>query len=265
MPLLIFVLLHSLNLTTIYSPVGILILHFTSRYAPDAHVRIIHTDLSSFPGSLLSCAALTCTRRNNTIMDTAQPATNVVSRQRSFKTIDDVSSLTSFNPFSEEDEHDQSSYAIVTSLFSKVKNTLAAPLTSAVTSSTSIAQSNPPATKDDISPINTSSRPQPERPNSLVIVPSNPAPPLVFLTPVVSEAPSYNSEYDRPSSRGGLFYSPIESNEALYGTAIPGFPIADDARSIRTSGSANLRRTASVSKVIRRIRGEGASGYSCRI
>jgi 1-phosphatidylinositol-3-phosphate 5-kinase len=192
-------------------------------------------------------------------METGQPTTTAVPRQRSVKTIDDVASLTSFNPFSEEDEHDQSSYAIVTSLFSKVKNTLAAPLTSAVSSTTPAAQSNPSATKDATSPVHPQARSQPERPNSLAIVPSNPAPPLVFLTPVVSEAPSYNTEYDRPPSRGGLFYSPTESNEALYGTAIPGFPIADDARSIRTSGSANLRRTASVSKVIRRIRGEGAS------
>jgi 1-phosphatidylinositol-3-phosphate 5-kinase len=191
-------------------------------------------------------------------MDAGQSTTTVIPRQRSVKTFDDVAILTSFNPFSEEDEHDQSSYAIVTSLFSKVKNTLAAPLTSAVASSTPTPQPNPPAAKDASSSINPSSRSQPERPNSLAIVPSNPAPPLVFLTPVVSEAPSYNTEYDRPSSRGGLFYSPTESNEALFGTAIPGFPIADDARSIRTSGSANLRRTASVSKVIRRIRGEGA-------
>lgn len=196
-------------------------------------------------------------------METGQQTTTTIPHQRSLKTIDDVASLTSFNPFSEEDEHDQSSYAIVTSLFSKVKNTLAAPLTSAVTSSTPAVQSNPLAIKDAASPENPQSRSQPERPNSLAIVPSNPAPPLVFLTPVVSEAPSYNAEYDRPPSRSGLFYSPTESNEALYGTAIPGFPIADDARSIRTSGSANLRRTASVSKVIRRIRGEGAL-YRCQ-
>ncbi|KAF8584674.1 hypothetical protein K439DRAFT_1566358 [Ramaria rubella] len=187
--------------------------------------------------------------------------TNGVSFQRSLKTIDDVTSLTSFNPFSEEDEHDQSSYAIVTSLFSKVKNTLAAPLSSAVTSSNHTASPlNPPPAKDSTSPVNQPPRPQPERPNSLDIVPSNPAPPLVFLTPVVSEAPSYNAEYDRPSSRSGAFNSPTESNhDGVYGTAIPGFPIADDARSIRTSGSTNLRRTASASKVIRRIRGEGLS------
>jgi 1-phosphatidylinositol-3-phosphate 5-kinase len=41
----------------------------------------------------------------------------------------------------------------------------------------------------------------------------------------------------------------------LYGTTIPGFSIPEDARSIRTSVS--VKRSASVSKVIRRIRGEG--------
>jgi 1-phosphatidylinositol-3-phosphate 5-kinase len=186
-----------------------------------------------------------------------ESTTNGIPRQRNVKIMDDVTSLTSFNPFSEEDEHDQSSYAIVTSLFEKVKNTLAAPLSSAVTSGSPATAVNPPPAKDVTSPVNASSRSHPERPHSLALVPSNPAPPLVSLTPVVSEAPSYNAEYDRPPSRGGLFYSPTESNEGLYGTAIPGFPIADDARSIRTTGSANLRRTASVSKVIRRIRGEG--------
>src|ERR1700753_622022 len=38
---------------------------------------------------------------------------------------DDAPCLTSFNPFSEEDENDQSSYALVTSLLSRVKNTFA--------------------------------------------------------------------------------------------------------------------------------------------
>ena len=51
------------------------------------------------------------------------------SRSRSStKIVDDVTILTSFNPFSEEDENDQSSYALVSSLFSKVKNSLSAPL-----------------------------------------------------------------------------------------------------------------------------------------
>ena len=168
-----------------------------------------------------------------------------ISCQRSFKLGGNVTSLTLFNPFSEEDEHDQSSYAIVTSLFEKVKNMLATPLSLAATNNSSATVVNPPPC------------PQLEHPNSLAIVPSNPSPPLVSLMPVVSEAPSYNTEYERLPSCGGLFYSPMESNKGLYGTAIPRFPIADDARSIRTMGSANLRWTASVSKVIRRIRGEG--------
>ena len=168
-----------------------------------------------------------------------------ISRQCSFKLGGNVTSLTSFNPFSEEDEHDQSSYVIVTSLFEKVKNTLAAPLSSAATNNSSATMVNPPP------------GPQPERPNSLAIVPSNPSPPLVSLMPVVSEAPSHNTEYERPPSCGSHFYSPTESNKGLYGTAIPRFPIADDSRNIHTTGSANLRRTASVSKVIRRICSEG--------
>ncbi|KAF8517300.1 hypothetical protein BU17DRAFT_50059 [Hysterangium stoloniferum] len=180
-------------------------------------------------------------------------------RQRSLKTMDDVTSLTSFNPFSEEDEHDQSSYALVTSLFSKVKNTLTAPLISSATNTITSPTVNSATAKESLFPVNPSSRPQPERPGSLSILPSILAPPVVSITRVVSEASSYYNEHDRPPSRGGLFSSPIEPHDPTFGTAIPGFPIADDARSIRTNGSANLKRTASVSKVIRRIRGEGLS------
>jgi 1-phosphatidylinositol-3-phosphate 5-kinase len=80
------------------------------------------------------------------------------------------------------------------------------------------------------------------------------APPLVSLTPVVSEAPSYNNDYGSPS-RSGMLY-PYDSQDGKpFGTAIPGFPIQDDARSIRTTTS--LQQSGSVSKVIRRIRGEG--------
>jgi 1-phosphatidylinositol-3-phosphate 5-kinase len=43
----------------------------------------------------------------------------------------------------------------------------------------------------------------------------------------------------------------------MYSTSIPGFPMQDDARSIRTAGS--LKKNNSVSKVIRRLRGEGMS------
>ncbi|KAL6307650.1 hypothetical protein BKA93DRAFT_926297 [Sparassis latifolia] len=188
------------------------------------------------------------------------------SRSRSStKIVEDVTSLTSFNPFSEEDENDQSSYALVTSLFSKVKSTLSAPLSSAATSTTT---ANSFATQSTLSSdqrrpsvhtivSNQSSKSSSERLNPINVALSNPAPPLVSLTPVVSETPFYNAEYDRPPSRGGC-YSPDTPDGGAFGTVIPGFPIQDsDARSVRTTGS--IRRSASVSKVIRRIRGEGLS------
>ncbi|OSD06137.1 hypothetical protein PYCCODRAFT_1361249 [Trametes coccinea BRFM310] len=186
------------------------------------------------------------------------------SRSRSStKVVDDVTSLTSFNPFSEEDEHDQSSYALVSSLFSKVKNTLSAPLSSAGPSatpahpSTSAGNGAPEQRRPSLqySGSNQSNKSGPDRPTPFSINCSNPAPPLVSLTPVVSETPSYTGEYDRPPSRGA-FYGPETPDGGGY--AIPGFPIQDsDARSIRTNVS--LKRSASVSKVIRRIRGEGLS------
>lgn len=178
----------------------------------------------------------------------------------STKVVDDVTSLTSFNPFSEEDEHDQSSYALVTSLFSKVKNTLSAPLSAA---GPSTAPAHPSTFSGNTAPeqrrpslnysgSNQSNKPGPDRPTPFSINVSNPAPPLVSLTPVVSETPSYTGEYDRPPSRGAAYTEILDGG----GYAIPGFPIQDsDARSIRTNGS--FVRSASVSKVIRRIRGEG--------
>ncbi|CCM03779.1 uncharacterized protein FIBRA_05926 [Fibroporia radiculosa] len=187
------------------------------------------------------------------------------SRSRSStKVVDDVTSLTSFNPFSEEDEHDQSSYALVTSLLSKVKNTLAAPLSSAVASSStgnaSSHQNGQPTDQRRPSLVhNGSSQSSKSSINRLNVAVSNPAPPLVSLTPVVSEIPSYGVDYERSPSRGGSFYAPDTPDGGIYGTAIPGFPIQDaDARSIKTAAG-SIRRSASVSKVIRRIRGEGLS------
>ena len=75
---------------------------------------------------------------------------------------------------------------------------------------------------------------------------------------MVSETPSYAGESDRPPSRGGAYGADTPDGG---GYSIPGFPIQDsDARSIRTNVS--LRRSASVSKVIRRIRGEGVDDPS---
>lgn len=193
------------------------------------------------------------------------------SRSRSStKLTDDVMSLTSFNPFSEEDENDQSSYTLVTSIFSRMKNTLSAPLSSTVTTSNTNTSASPNSgatqgaseqrrpsytTQTQSSTFSTRSSGA-DRPFSLAAAPAQVAPPLVSLTPAQPEVPTYSVDYDRSPSRG-TFYSPMfETGEGLpFGTSIPGFPIQDDARSIKTSGS--LHRSGSVSKIIRRIRGEG--------
>ncbi|KAL0066579.1 Mitochondrial distribution and morphology protein 12 [Marasmius tenuissimus] len=198
------------------------------------------------------------------------------SRSRSStKLADDITSLTSFNPFSEEDENDQSSYTLVTSLFSRVKNTFSAPLSSAVAAASNNTTSNavngnnntnaaatneprrPPYTTQ--TPSSSSRNSTGERPNSLATVNNpNPAPPLVSLTPAQPEVPTYNVEYDRSPSRTGMLYSESSPDGGIFGNTIPGFPIQDDARSIKTS-TGSLHRSGSVSKVIRRIRGEGLS------
>ncbi|KAF8347025.1 hypothetical protein F5887DRAFT_958971 [Amanita rubescens] len=199
------------------------------------------------------------------------PGTALSSRSR---ISDDVASLTSFNPFSEDDDNDKSSYTLVTSIFSRMKNTLSAPLASTTQAAVpSTTGTNAPA------PLNLSDQrrlshagqsqvsapvtktPGSERRNPLHPAVASAAPPLVSLTPAQSEVLSYNAEHERSPSRSGAFYSPVwdSSEGALFGTSIPGFPIPDDARSIRTSAS--FHRSASVSKVIRRLRGEGLSRH----
>ncbi|KAK0233557.1 hypothetical protein IW262DRAFT_1331062 [Armillaria fumosa] len=192
-----------------------------------------------------------------------------VSRSRSStKLVDaDVTSLTTFNPFSEEDENDQSSYTLVTSLFSKVKNSFSTPLSAVTTTPTHtgnvngvtvIAEPRRPSHTLNTQSSYSSRGSTNERLNPLAPNQSIPAPPLVSLTPAQSELPVYNTEYDRSPSRG-MFYSPVydSTDGGIFGTTIPGFPIQDDARSVKTSAS--LHRSGSVSKVIRRIRGEGLS------
>ena len=178
---------------------------------------------------------------------------------------EDVASLTSFNPFSEEDEHDQSSYALMTSLLSRVKNTFTTPLSSAPLVSTGTGAAAPSNTTPAerrrpsaavIQNCNESSRSSHERPLSMTVVSSHIAPPLVSLTPVVSEGLTFNSDFDSLSRGAFINPSPSDGLEGgPYGTTIPGFSIPEDARSIRTAPS--IRRSGSVSKVIRRIRGEG--------
>lgn len=181
-----------------------------------------------------------------------------------------MNSLTSYNPFAEEDENDQSSYALVTSLFSRVKN-FASPLSSVAagpSQSSYVGRENGthetprrPSIQTNVSIM--SSRSGSDRPNTLNrFTSAAPAPPLVSVTPVTSEAPTFNADYDRPPSTKGYFYSPVADTpeNGGYGTAIPGFPIQDsDSRSIRTTNSIN--RSGSASKKIRRIRGEGESIY----
>ncbi|KAG0707565.1 hypothetical protein DFH29DRAFT_994993 [Suillus ampliporus] len=179
------------------------------------------------------------------------------SRSRSSTKLgDDVTSLTSFNPFSEEDENDHSSYALVSSLFSRMKNSFAAPLTSSTfapppngTLGAPAGEQRRPSAASVHNNSSFSSRSSaPERPSSLTVVPSRTAPPLVSLTPVVSDPPSFGVELDRSPSRSGQYTPVYETQDGgLFGTAIPGFPIQDDARSIRTTAS--LNRSASVSKV----------------
>ncbi|KAJ7361225.1 hypothetical protein DFH08DRAFT_368712 [Mycena albidolilacea] len=186
---------------------------------------------------------------------------------------DDLTSLTSFNPFSEEDENDQS---FVTSIFSRMKNTLSAPLASVTASATSSSAPNNASTSANATaPAAEARRPSyganhansnfsartsasADRPTSLSTVQAAaPAPPLVSLTPAQSEVPTYSVEYERSPSRNGIFPSYDSQDGGIFGTSIPGFPIQDDARSIKTTTS--LHRSNSVSRVIRRIRGEGLS------
>jgi 1-phosphatidylinositol-3-phosphate 5-kinase len=192
-------------------------------------------------------------------------------RSRSSTRLDDVASLTSFNPFAEEDENEQTLYTI-TSLLSRVKNTF--------TNSTNTT-TVPPTTRDSNVPANPpvldQRRPSyttipsqnssnksnvTERPFSLTAPPAQAAPPLVSLTPAQSEIPTFSIEYDPSLPPRSALYSPIYDmgEGASFGTSIPGFPIQDDARSIRTTTS--LHRSGSVSKVMRRLRGEGTFFHS---
>ncbi|KAJ7269256.1 hypothetical protein B0H12DRAFT_1094894 [Mycena haematopus] len=193
------------------------------------------------------------------------------SRSSTKLSLDDLTSLTSFNPFSEEDENDQS---FVTSIFSRMKNTLSAPLASVT--ATSSAPSNYASTSANAtasaaeprrpsyganhanSSLSTRTFASADRPTSLSAVhAAAPAPPLVSLTPAQSEVPTYSVEYERSPSRSGMFPSYDSQDGGIFGTSIPGFPIQDDARSVKTTTS--LHRSNSVSRVIRRIRGEGLS------
>lgn len=193
-------------------------------------------------------------------------------RSRSSSKLEDVTSLTTSNPFAEEDEHENSSYAIVSSIFSKVKHTLAAPLTSATsTPSPSVNNASTPQTGTGhevrrpsipTSSSNVSNKSNLDRRNPFpTFATKTLAEPTVSATPAISEPLPAFGELERTPSQGASIYSPGGNDSSGYGTFIPGFPMPDsDARSIRTTASVNnFKRTASVSKVIRRLRGEGLS------
>ncbi|KAG8906077.1 1-phosphatidylinositol-3-phosphate 5-kinase [Tulasnella sp. 403] len=198
---------------------------------------------------------------------------------------DDVNQLTTFgNPFP-EDEKEDTSFAYVSSLLSKVKNTLAGPSSSSSTGPTA----SPPVPQPTAEPPNNISPAIARRSSNAKSVVSfassgrseknvrtfaavrscNPAPPLMSLTPVISEQPSFPSDNfsDNGSTRGGSSPAPYvfqladgegsAGGSSAFGHIIPGFPINDDTRSIRTVASG--RKAGSASKVIRRLRGEGLS------
>ncbi|KAF7303001.1 1-phosphatidylinositol-3-phosphate 5-kinase [Mycena kentingensis (nom. inval.)] len=189
------------------------------------------------------------------------------SRSSTKLTQDDLTSLTSFNPFSEEDEEE----SFVTSIFTRMKNITLSSVAAATTSgpahpststhpATAAADTRRPSYTVSQHNSNLSSRTgaSNDRLNPLAAVhAAQPAPPLVSLTPAQSEVPTYSVEFDRSPSRTGVFPSYDSQDGGIFGTSIPGFPIQDDARSIKTTTS--LHRSNSVSKVIRRIRGEGLS------
>ncbi|KAG8691259.1 1-phosphatidylinositol-3-phosphate 5-kinase [Ceratobasidium sp. 423] len=183
--------------------------------------------------------------------------------------MDSPITLTTHNPFGDDDPGGQGGYALVTSIFSKVKNTFAANGPSGTS-----ASGNVPATPVAAPSTNENTNKPPNKPVSKIAAPtnppspsrapslkpatkslrpggSNPAPPLVSFAPIAVEQPRYVAEGAYPSPQT------YEGIERMYGTSIPGFAIPDDARSVRTVAS--TKRGASVSKVIRRLRGEGLS------
>ncbi|KAF5332625.1 hypothetical protein D9611_005067 [Ephemerocybe angulata] len=198
---------------------------------------------------------------------------------------DDVNTLTSHNPFAEQDEHEQSSVnKFINGFYSKMNSIL--PLSATGTSvgsagSSGGASSVAPASGGGLSGANPleprrpslvttattnstiSSKTNQDRPQSLFTAPTQVAPPLVSLTPAQSEVPTFSLEYgDGAQRQAGMPYSPspfgFDEGGGLIGTSIPGFPIPDDTRSIKTSTS--FQRTNSLStKVMRRIRGDGLS------
>ncbi|KAL5535730.1 MDM12_1 [Sanghuangporus sanghuang] len=195
------------------------------------------------------------------------------SSSSSTKVVDDVTSLTSFNPFSEEDEH-ESSYTLVSSIFSRVKNSFAAPLSSVVAAAPGTSTANARESVPPVEQKRPSAGTHPAQVTSPVLKPvtdklrpkiasaAGPtlAPPLVSVIPARPETLIFSSEYEKPGRNGLLYSQSAESQEGgLFGTVIPGFPIQDDARSIQgfvgkdyheiTGWMTKLAKNATIAKV----------------
>jgi 1-phosphatidylinositol-3-phosphate 5-kinase len=120
-------------------------------------------------------------------------------------------SLTTFgNPFDEEEA--DSSYALVSSLLSKVKSTFTSTTTQQVpvsaipstpllpsTSNSATEPANLPPSK----PVHPRIQNVRDRPTSALAAARRPTPPLVSMTPAVSELPSYLYESDSPKLKSG--------------------------------------------------------------
>lgn len=194
----------------------------------------------------------------------------------------DATTLTTFNPFSDEDEREHSSYALMTSLLSKVKHSLTAPLSStppppqpspfpaALNSNASTSTVRTTASAGSASGESIVA-PRPRRATrdklhpmlqAAALKPSGVAPPLVSRTPALSEPAMNFQDSESVTLRSVAFFGDQDMYGSV-GTSIPGFPnIQDDAKSVHTIASLSAlnigNKGPSVSKIIRRIRGEGA-------
>lgn len=175
--------------------------------------------------------------------------------------------LTSFNPFSEEDQCESSSYTLVTSLFSRVKKSFTTPVTSSrpqtqnnsntIGSPTAARTWNKSAAQHIDTAVKRINHYKLRPYNGLSSPSSTLAPPLVSVVPVVSETPTFNLGYEIVPTRSSLTYSSgADSQDGGLLSSIPGFPIPDDTKSIHTTIT-TFKRSGSVSRIIRRIRGEG--------
>ena len=152
-----------------------------------------------------------------------------------------------------------SSYASVSSLLSKVKGTVASASTSIPVTPLSPSVSNnarEPTKLPPPKPVHPRVQNVRERPTAALAAIRCPAPPLISMTPAISELLLYLYESDTPKSKSDeLANLSIVNHEAS--TSIPGSPIQSDTRSIRTTNSLKRFGSTSTSKLICRLRSDG--------